>query len=44
MAVLDISDGEKDIIFSGTEHRLFIEGRGFDFRTFKISQQNNAIL
>ena len=44
MAVLDINDGEKDIIFSGTEHRLFIEGRGFDFRTFKISQQNNAIL
>ena len=44
MAVLDITDKEKDISFSGIEHRLFIEGRGFDFRTFEISHQSIAKL
>ena len=37
MTVLDFTDRQKDISFSGIEHRLFIEGRGFDFRTFEIS-------
>ena len=44
MTVLDFTDRQKDISFSGIEHRLFIEGRGFDFRTFEISHQNNAKL
>jgi len=44
MTVLDIADRGKEINFSGIEHRLFIEGRGFDFRNFKISHQNNAKL
>ena len=42
MTVLDFTDRQKDISFSGIKHRLFIEGRGFDFRTFEISHLSNA--
>ena len=44
MTVLDFTDRQKGISFSGIEHRLFIEGRGFDFRTFEISHLSNAKL
>ncbi len=30
--------------FEGVNHRIFIEGRGFDFRSFKVGSSGEAIL
>ena len=37
MSVLSVNDNDNAVKFSGINHRLFIEGRGFDFRIFNIS-------
>ena len=34
MVLLTANQNDKDIDFNGIKHRLFIEGRGFDFRFF----------
>jgi len=44
MSLLSVNDNDKDICFSGLKHRLFIEGRGFDFRMFKILNDGSAKL
>ncbi len=44
MSLLTVNDNDKDICFDGLGHRLFIEGRGFDFRFFKIQDTGSAKL
>ena len=44
MSLLSVNDIDKDICFDGLKHRLFIEGRGFDFRFFKIQDMGSANL
>lgn len=39
-----IPDSEPDICFDGDNHRLFIEGRGFDFRKFIVNHNSSADL
>jgi hypothetical protein len=38
------TDSESDICFDGDNHRLFIEGRGFDFRNFVVNHNGSADL
>ena len=44
MVLLTVSDNEKDVSFDGISHRLFIEGRGFDFRHFNVLTNGSAQL
>jgi len=44
MVLLNVNQNDKDVNFNGTKHRLFIEGRGFDFRHFHISSEGSAVL
>ena len=44
MSLLSVNDNDKVIRFDGLKHRLFIEGRGFDFRIFKILSHGSAKL
>ena len=44
MVLLNANQTDKDVSFSGINHRLFIEGRGFDFRLFQISNDGSAEL
>ena len=44
MSLLTVSDNEKKVSFDGISHRLFIEGRGFDFRHFNILTDGSAQL
>ena len=44
MGLLSVNDNDKNICFDGLKHRLFIEGRGFDFRIFKILNNGLANL
>ena len=44
MSLLSVNEIDKDICFDGLKHRLFIEGRGFDFRVFKIHDTGSANL
>tara|TARA_B100001750_G_C15427251_1_gene556198 strand:- start:441 stop:749 length:309 start_codon:yes stop_codon:yes gene_type:complete len=44
MVLLTTHQNDKDVNFSGIKHRLFIEGRGFDFRLFHISNDGSAEL
>ena len=44
MVLLTANQNDKDIDFNGIKLRLFIEGRGFDFRSFHISTDGSAIL
>ena len=44
MSLLTVRDNEKDVSFDGISHRLFIEGRGFDFRHFNILIDGSAQL
>ena len=44
MAILASQDSESVFKFKGEGHRLFIEGRGFDFRFFKIQDMGSANL
>ena len=39
-----VSKSESDICFDGVKHRLFIEGRGFDFHKFIVSHNGSADL
>ena len=42
MVLLNANQNDKEVNFSGIKHRLFIEGRGFDFRSFHISTDGSA--
>ena len=44
MDTLSVNDNDNAVSFSGIHHRLFIEGRGFDFRIFNISAHGSAEL
>ena len=44
MTMLEKSVDGKSMKFHGIEHRLFIEGRGFDFRSFDIGSEGSADL
>jgi len=39
-----VSESESDICFDGVKHRLFIEGRGFDFHKFLVNHNGSADL
>ena len=42
MELLNVSDSEINVSFNGINHRLFIGGRGFDFRNFTV-QKNGYV-
>ena len=44
MVLLSVSDSEIDVSFDGINHRLFIGGRGFDFRNFTVQKNGYAKL
>ena len=44
MVLLNANQNDKEVNFSGIKHRLFIEGRGFDFRLFRILNDGSAIV
>ena len=44
MVLLSVSDSEIDVSFDGINHRLFIGGRGFDFRNFTVQVNGCAEL
>ena len=44
MRALTSIDAEPKFTFTGVNHRLFIEGRGFDFRKLSIYSIGNLVL
>ena len=44
MSLVSVNDNETNTCFNGINHRLFIGGRGFDFRNFTIEQNGYAEL
>jgi hypothetical protein len=44
MNQLSVYNSETEICFNGINHRLFIDGRGFDFRNFIIQENGYAEL
>ena len=44
MVQLFVDNSETDVCFNGINHRLFIGGRGFDFRNFIIQENGCAEL
>jgi len=44
MSTLTSVDAEPKFTFEGINYRLFIEGRGFDFRKLSIDSSGSAIL
>ena len=44
MSQLSVNNSETDVCFNGIHHRLFIGGRGFDFRNFIIQENGYAKL
>ena len=44
MSLVSVNNNETNTSFSGINHRLFIGGRGFDFRNFTIEQNGYAEL
>jgi len=44
MDSINITAEKPSFSFSGKTHRLFIEGRGFDFESFKIFNNSTASL
>ena len=44
MGLLNVGAGEINVSFNGINHRLFIGGRGFDFRNFTIQENGYAEL
>ena len=44
MGLLNVSDSEIKVSFNGINHRLFIGGRGFDFRNFSVQKNGYAKL
>ena len=44
MSSLTSVEAQPKFIFEGTNHRLFIEGRGFDFIKLSINSSGSAVL
>ena len=44
MSTLKSVEAEPKFTFEGINHRLFIEGRGFDFRKLSIDSLGSAVL
>ena len=44
MSTLTSVEAEPKFTFEGINHRLFIEGRGFDFRKLSIDSSGSAVL
>ena len=44
MGPLSVTNSETEVCFEGINHRLFIGGRGFDFRNFIIQENGYAEL
>ncbi len=44
MASVNINEEMPSFSFSGKSHRIFIEGRGFDFKSFDIYNNSTASL
>ena len=44
MDSINISDEIPSFSFSGKHHRIFIEGRGFDFESFEVYNNSTASL
>ena len=44
MSTLTSVGAEPKFVFEGINHRLFIEGRGFDFRKLSINSSGSAVL
>ncbi len=44
MESVNVSDEKPSFSFSGKSHRIFIEGRGFDFKSFHIFNNSMASL
>jgi len=44
MSTLTSVQAEPKFTFEGINHRLFIEGRGFDFRKLSIDSSGSAVL
>ena len=44
MSLVSVNNNETNTSFNGINHRLFIGGRGFDFRNFTIEQNGYAEL
>ena len=44
MSTLTSVEAERKFTFEGINHRLFIEGRGFDFRKLSIDSSGGAVL
>jgi|TARA_Y100001949_G_scaffold166887_1_gene163986 hypothetical protein len=44
MSTLTSVGAEPKFTFEGTNHRLFIEGRGFDFRKLSVGSSGDVVL
>mgnify|MGYP001261293581 FL=1 len=44
MASVNINEEMPSFSFSGKSHRIFIEGRGFDFKSFDVYNNSTASL
>ena len=44
MDSINISDENPSFSYSGKRHRIFIEGRGFDFESFEVYNNSTASL
>ena len=44
MVSVNLSEEMPSFSFSGKSHRIFIEGRGFDFESFDVYNNNTASL
>jgi len=44
MGPLSVNNSETEVCFKGINHRLFIDGLGFDFRNFIIQENGYAEL
>lgn len=44
MVPVNLSEEMPSFSFSGKSHRIFIEGRGFDFESFDVYNNNTASL
>jgi hypothetical protein len=44
MDSINISDESPSFSFSGKHHRIFIEGRGFDFKSFQVYNNSTCSL
>ena len=44
MASVNINEEMPNFSFSGKSHRIFIDGRGFDFKSFDVWVKNKYVL